>query len=164
MFVAIDRKGGMDVDAEFEAEIAGFLEKFRLAGYDVEIQSPIYVPLKISIEVCLKDGYFQGEVKEELLKIFSNKPREDATKGFFHPDNFTFGQTLYLSRVYETALAVAGVSSVIIADFHKWGKEPRGERDDGYIKAGPMEILRLDNDSNFAEYGMIDFSFCAGGA
>jgi hypothetical protein len=164
MFVAIDRVGGMDVDKDFEAEIVGFLEKYRLAGYDVEIQSPIYVPLKISIEVCLKDGYFGGEVKEELLKIFSSRAIQDggdsSSKGFFHPDKFTFGQRLYLSRVYEVALSVAGVSSVIINEFHRWGKEARRELEDGYIKAGPMEILRLDNDSNFAENGMIDFSFC----
>jgi hypothetical protein len=164
MFVAIDRKGGMDVDKEFEAEIVGFLEKYRLAGYDVEIQSPIYVPLKITIEVCLKDGYFWGEVKEKLLKVFSSKVREDSSsRGFFHPDNFTFGQTLFLSRIYECALAVAGVSSVTIIEFHRWGKEARSELDDGYIKAGSMEILRLDNDPNFAENGMIDFSFCGEG-
>ncbi len=162
MFVAIDRKGGMDVDREFEAEIVEFLEKYRLAGYDVEIQSPIYVPLKISVEVCIKDGYFQGEVKEELLKVFSSKLKEDGSKGFFHPDNFTFGQTLYLSRVYEAAMAVAGVSSVVVTEFHRWGKEPAGEREDGFIEAGPMEILRLDNDPNFAEYGVIEFIFCGG--
>jgi predicted phage baseplate assembly protein len=162
MFVAIDRKGGLEVDSEFEAEIVGFLEKYRMAGYDVEVQSPIYVPLKISIEVCLKDGYFRGEIKEELHNAFGSKLREDGSKGFFHPDNFTFGQTLYLSRLYEAALAVAGVSSVVVTEFHRWGKEPRRELDNGYIDAGPMEILRLDNDPNFAEYGVIEFSFCGG--
>ncbi|HEX2557258.1 MAG TPA: baseplate J/gp47 family protein, partial [Nitrososphaera sp.] len=96
MYVAIDRKGGLDVDSKFENEIVELLEKYRMAGLDVEIQQPLYVPLKLSIEVCLKDGYFKGEVLEALLKAFSSKP---ADSGFFNPDNFTFGQTLYLSRI-----------------------------------------------------------------
>jgi hypothetical protein len=157
MFVAIDRIGGLDVTLEFERKIIEFLEKYRLAGYDVEISSPIYVPLEICIEVCLKDGYFWGEVKEELLKEFSSKQREDRRKGFFHPDNFTFGQRLYLSRLYQVAITVAGVASAVVTKFHRWGKEPHDELDDGYIDAGPREILRLDNDANFAEYGVIEF-------
>lgn len=159
MFVAVDRKGGLEVDAEFENEIVELLEKYRLAGLDVEIQSPIYVPLKLSIEVCLKDGYFKGEVLEGLLKAFSSKP---ADSGFFNPDNFTFGQTLYLSRIYEAAMAVPGVSSVVVKEFHRWGKAAKNELDDGYIEAGPMEIFRLDNDRNFAENGTIEFIFCGG--
>jgi hypothetical protein len=132
-----------------------------MAGLDVEIQQPLYVPLKLSMEVCLKDGYFKGEVLEALLKAFSSKP---ADSGFFNPDNFTFGQTLYLSRIYEAAMAVPGVSSVVVKEFHRWGKAAKNELDEGFIEAGPMEIFRLDNDRNFAENGTIEFIFCGGGA
>lgn len=38
MFVAVDRMGGLAVDDAFKADFAAFLERFRLAGYDLEIQ------------------------------------------------------------------------------------------------------------------------------
>ncbi|MCL4436299.1 MAG: putative baseplate assembly protein [Thaumarchaeota archaeon] len=162
MFVAVDRVGGKPVDEAFKSEIMGFLERYRLAGYDVEIQEPIYVPLTISLYVCMKKGYFAGELKEELLKAFSNRVDEDGRKGFFHPDNFTFGQPLYLSRIYEAAMEVEGVASVNVTVFQRWGKSSYGEIDDGVINVEKQEIIRLDNDPNFAENGKIEFNLRGG--
>ncbi len=101
MFVTIDRKDGFEVDSEFEDEIVRFLEAYRMAGYDIEVNGPIYVPLKIAVCICLKAGYYEGEVKEKLLKVFSNRALEGGSLGFFHPNNFTFGQAIYLSKIYE---------------------------------------------------------------
>ncbi len=47
VYVTIDRIGGQIVDEYFKQEIYSFLNKFRLAGYDLEINSPNYVPLDI---------------------------------------------------------------------------------------------------------------------
>ncbi|AIF82571.1 Baseplate J-like protein [Candidatus Nitrososphaera evergladensis SR1] len=163
MFVAIDRKGGQQVDGAFRNEILDFLEKYRLAGYDIEVQPPIYVPLDIAIEVCLKEGHFKGEVKERLVDAFSNRVLPNGSRGFFHPDNFTFGQPVYLSKVYEAALAVDGVQSVVVKSFHRWAKKPNHELEDAAIRTGHMEIIRLDNDPNFAENGIIRFEFCGSG-
>jgi hypothetical protein len=163
MFVAIDRKGGLEVDDEFEGEIAEFLEKYRLAGYDLEIRGPVFVPAAISLKVCLKDGYYEGEVKEALYRAFSNRANHDGSRGFFHPDNFSFGQPLYLSKVYETAMAVPGVLSVEATEFRRRGKPAGSELADGVMAADALEIIRLDNDPNFAEYGTIEFEICQAG-
>ncbi|MDP8888693.1 MAG: baseplate J/gp47 family protein [Thermoproteota archaeon] len=160
MFVAIDREGGLPIDGEFKAGVTKFLNAYRLAGYDIEIHEPVFVPLLISIEVCLKAGYYEGEVRYALIRTFSNKTLEDGTNGFFHPDNFTFGQPLYLSRIYEAAMAVEGVLSVTISKFQRWGKVAGRELDDGVLTADSLEILRLDNDPNFAEYGLINIQIC----
>jgi hypothetical protein len=162
MFITVDRLGELEVDSEFEKEIAGYLEKYRLTGYDIEINPPRYVPLRISLDVCIKAGYFEGEVKEMLAEAFSSHINPDGSKGFFHPDNFTFGQPLYLSRVYEAAMAVEGVSSVEVKVFQRWAKTASGELDAGVIDVGKTEIIRLDNDPNKAENGMIEFKFCGG--
>jgi hypothetical protein len=160
MFVTVDRLGGLEMDSVFENEIVGFLEKYRLAGYDLEINGPIYVPLQISLDICIKDRYFKGEVLERLVETFSNRVNADGKRGFFHPDNFTFGQPLYLSRVYEAAMAVDGVSSVRVTTFQRWAKVAADEIKAGVIRVEHTEIVRLDNDPSKAENGMIEFTFC----
>lgn len=162
VFVTIDRKGGREVDADFKEDILNHLEKYRLAGYDVEINRPIYVPLEITMKICVKPRYFRSDVKQSLLKAFSNQELVNGRHGFFHPDNFTFNQPLYLSRIYETAMDVAGVASVEVTQFRRWGKLSAGELDEGAMMPGTLEILRLDNDPNFPENGKISFNMESG--
>jgi hypothetical protein len=159
ILVTIDRKDGLVVDNDFKTEIVEFLNKYRLAGYDIEINGPIYVPLKIALDICLKSGYFANEVKQELFRVFSSHAQPDGLKGFFHPDNFTFGQPIYLSQIYETAMKIEGVLSVIVKVFQRWGKRNNDELENGVIQVGMLEIIRLDNDRNFAENGIIEFNF-----
>ena len=47
-----------------------------------------------------------------MLDVLSSRVRPDGRRGFFHPDNFTFGQPLYLSQVYAAVLDGAGVARV----------------------------------------------------
>ena len=162
MFVTIDRKGGREVDANFKTDMLNFLERYRIAGYDIEINGPIYVPLEIAMNVCVKPGYFRSNVKQSLLFTFSNYELENGRRGFFHPDNFTFNQPLYLSQIYEAAMEVAGVASVEVTLFRRWGKLSTGEIDKGVLKSSTLEIIRLDNDPNFPENGKINFSMEGG--
>lgn len=156
-FVTADRSEGAPVDARFEDELRAYLNRYRLAGYDLEINGPIPVPLDLSLLVCLKADFFRSDVKQALLSAFSNHGLADGRRGFFHPDNFTFGQPLYLSRIYEAVLAVAGVDSVEVQKFQRWGRNSRGELAAGVLTVGPYEVIRLDNDPNFPENGKIDF-------
>ena len=162
VFVTIDRKGGREVDANFKTDMLNFLERYRIAGYDIEINGPIYVPLEIAMNVCVKPGYFRSNVKQSLLFTFSNYELENGRRGFFHPDNFTFNQPLYLSQIYEAAMEVAGVASVEVTLFRRWGKLSTGEIDKGVLKSSTLEIIRLDNDPNFPENGKINFSMEGG--
>jgi len=157
IFVMIDRKGGKELDEEFKTEIRRLLNKYRLAGYDFEINEPTYVPLDLKAKVCATPDYLPSEVKKALLEVFSNRDLPEAERGFFHPDNFTFGQPVYLSRLYETAMEVDGVTSVVFERFQRWGKPDSDELKDGLIKMESFEIARLDNDPNFPENGKIEF-------
>ena len=40
VFITVDRRGGGAVDADFEAELPAFVERYRLAGHDLEIDAP----------------------------------------------------------------------------------------------------------------------------
>ena len=161
-FVTFDRQGGLPVDRTFKSRMLKALERYRLAGYDLEFNGPTYVPLEMALMVCIKKGYFRSNVKQSLLKAFSSYDLPNGKRGFFHPDNFTFGQPLYLAEIYETAMAVEGVDSVRVLKFKRWGKVDAGELAAGEFKPGQFEILRLDNDPNYPEYGKIEFNMQAG--
>ena len=83
-------------------------------------------------------------------------------RGFFHPDNFTFGQPVYLSRIYQTALGVAGVASVEALTFQRFGKLASNEIQDARLVPSSLEIIQLDNDPNFPEHGRINFEMHGG--
>lgn len=157
VFVTVDRKGGWEVDSEFKTGICNHLEQYRMAGYDLEVNGPVFVPLDIIMNVCLKPGYFRSNVKETLLTVFSRYDLPDGRCGFFHPDNFTFGQPVYLSALYQRAMEVAGVASVEVKKFQRWGKTAKKEKEDGLLEPAELEIIRLDNDPNFPENGKIEF-------
>jgi predicted phage baseplate assembly protein len=169
MFVTVDRKRGQSVDADFREELRAFLERFRLAGYDLEVDAPLFVPLDIALTVCVAPEHFRSNVKQALLEAFSNRDLPGGRRGFFHPDDYTFGQPVYLSQLLAAAMRVPGVAWVDADDtfpkpnrFKRWGQVSRGEVADSRIALGRLEIARLDNDPNRPENGKIEF-FLQGG-
>ncbi len=161
-FLTIDRTRGLPVDATFEATLRRFLERFRLAGHDLEIEGPRFVPLDVALRVCVAPGYFRANVRQALRETFSSGDLPGGGRGFFHPDNFTFGQPIFLSRIVAAAMAVPGVTWVDVVRFQRWGQLPRGERERGSIDFGRLEIARLDNDPSQPENGRIDFAMEGG--
>ena len=155
----IDRRGGKRLDEAFISELGRFVDRYRMAGYDLEIAAPDFVPLEIVMTVCVEGNVFKAHVRKALTAAFSSRPG-----GFFHADNFTFGQSVYLSAIVERALRVPGVRWVDLDDregspnrFRRFGRERDGEFDAGEITIAKREIARLDNDRNFPEHGQIDF-------
>jgi hypothetical protein len=78
--------------------------------------------------------------------VFTSRIQPNGQRGFFHPDNFSFGQTVYLSRLYAAAQAVPGVASVWITVFQRVGDSSSNSLDTGKLTLGPLEIARLDHD------------------
>ena len=135
--------------------VRNFLTRYKLAGYDLEIRSAEYVPLEIAFELCVGQGYFRGDVVEAVRQALSNRVNADGSRGFFHPDRFTFGQGVYLSEMYAAIEAVPGVESAFITLFRRFGKTDNGELAAGVLPVGPWEIARLDNDPAFQENGVL---------
>jgi hypothetical protein len=162
VFLTIDRLGGLGVDdPNFKQDIAAHVDRFRMAGHDLEINKPRFVSLEIEMHVCVRPDYFRSDVKAALLDLFSNRVLPDGRVGLFHPDKFSFGQTVYLSPLYAAAQALPGVASVHITTFKRQGSIDTSPLDDGFLKLGRLEIARLDNDRNFAERGV--FTLTMGG-
>jgi hypothetical protein len=162
MFLTIDRTDGQAVDAAFEEELRAWVEGFALAGHDVEIDAPRYVPLDIALHVCVQTGYFQSNVRAALLDTFSNRQLSSNHRGYFHPDEWTFGEPVYLNPLIATAMQVPGVQYVEVLRFQRWGQDPNNEIDDGLVEMGRLEIALLDNDPNAPENGRLTLTLEGG--
>jgi hypothetical protein len=164
VFLTIDRKAGLPVDKDprFEADLIEHLERYRMAGYDLEITGPVFVALDLKLFVCVKPASFRSDVKQALNELFSNRLSALGEPQFFHPDRFSFGDALHLSRVVAAASGVDGVASCEVKRFKRLNKKAAGELKAGVIEVGTMEILRLDNDANFPENGKIEFELEGG--
>jgi hypothetical protein len=162
VFLTVDRAGGLPVTEEFEIEMLRHLERYRMAGHDVEVDAPRFVPLELVIHVCVEPGYFRSNVERALLEVFGSGTRPDGRRGFFHPDNFTFGQSVRLSPVVAAAQAVEGVRFVRVLTFQRLGADTPAFIDAGLLDIGRLEIARLDNDPNFPERGALKFELEGG--
>jgi Baseplate J-like protein len=166
VFVAVDRKGGRALDPGFRDELLEYLERFRLAGQDLELEPPVLVPLELRLVVCVKPGYFRDQVRHALFEAFAAGDLPDGRRGFFHPDNFSFAQPLHLSQVVNAAMQVPGVEWVDPTDpgfrFQRFGERPNRELENGVLPMGRLEIARLDNSPSLPENGRLDFQLAGG--
>jgi hypothetical protein len=162
IFITVDREAGLPVDQSFKEEILKALEAYRLAGHDIEIESPRFVPLDIAMTVQVQPDYFRSAVKKALLDTFSNRILDNDQVGFFQADRFSFGDPVYLSQVVETAMQVTGVESVNVTRLQRWGRPPNQELEQGQIRLERLEIARLDNTPSNPENGRIEFKLKGG--
>jgi hypothetical protein len=164
VFIFVDRGDGAPVDDAFRTRLGAFVDRYRMSRHDVRIESPRYVALDIAFVVHVADDYLRSNVRQALLEVFSNVVQSNGARGFFHPQAWTFGQPVLLSRLIATAMAVPGVAWVDftppaagdVPRFQRWGTPPHGELQQGAIAMGPLEIARLDNDAGRPENGRLE--------
>ncbi|MFC7737922.1 putative baseplate assembly protein [Roseomonas sp. GCM10028921] len=162
IFVTVDRRGGDPVDSGFEADLRRCLERYRMAGHDLEVDSPRFVPLELEARVCVKPEYFRADLREELLRLLGNRDLPDGRRGLFHPDRFSFGQPVHLGPVIAAIQAVPGVASVEVAVFQRQGIASDEAFRTGRLAMGRLEIARLDNDPDFRERGALTLDLRGG--
>jgi hypothetical protein len=155
MLVAVDPLGREEADAALLKEIEERLYRYRRIGHDLVVHSAKRVPLDIKLLICVLPGYLRGHVKAALLDVFSNRMLPDGRLGFFHSDNLTFGEGIYLSKLVAAAQAVPGVESVKVNKLQRLYEPPNGEIENGVLPLGPLEIARVDNDPSFPENGRL---------
>jgi predicted phage baseplate assembly protein len=153
--VAIDPSGSETAGKALLHEIKGYLHRYRRMGHDLEVRQAVYVPLEIEIQVCVLPHYLRGHVEAVLLDVFSSRRLRDGQIGFFHPDNLTFGEGIYLSKLVAAAQAVTGVESAQVTVLQRLGDSNQGEIDEGVLRLGPLEVAQLDNDPNYPEHGTL---------
>lgn len=101
-------------------------------------------------------------MRRALLDALGSRTLADGRRGFFHPDNFTFGQPVLLSPVVAAAAAVRGVSDVEVVAFQRLGVPSRVSLDEGTLEIDRLEIARLDNDPSSPERGVLRLTMRGG--
>jgi hypothetical protein len=161
-FVTVDRLDGLAVDREFRDEVGRFLDGYRMAGVDVDVARPLPVPVELELAVCAQPGRFNTDVERDVLDVLSAGVTRDGRPGLFHPDHFTFGTPVYLSRVYAAVLGVPGVATVRATRFQRYGEFSRGELAAGVLRVHDLEIAQLANDPDVPERGVLSVHVAGG--
>jgi hypothetical protein len=160
--IAVDPLGSETADERLLKQIKRRLHRYRRMGHDVEVRQAQYVPLNIEMQICVLPHYLRGHVEAALLDVLSNQRLADSTLGFFHPDNLTFGEGIYVSKLVAVVQAVPGVESVCVTRFERLGEGNQGELENGILSLGSLEVAQLDNDPNFPEHGKLTLTMQGG--
>ncbi|PSR19019.1 putative baseplate assembly protein, partial [filamentous cyanobacterium CCP3] len=155
VLVAVDPIGRTEADPELLDAIAQRLYRYRRTGHDVLVRSATTVPLHIELTLCVRPDHIRGHVKAALLEALGNGTTARGDKGFFHPDRLSFGEGIALSRLVAAAQSVIGVENAVVTRLERLHEGPNGEREQGLLPLGPLEVARLDNDPNFPDNGKL---------
>ncbi|WP_380874661.1 putative baseplate assembly protein [Sphingomonas sp. DBB INV C78] len=162
VFVTVDRFGGRPITPAFEEELIAFLEPYRMAGYDLEIDEPRYVPIELAMLVCVKRDHFRPDVRLAVLEALSDRQLPDGRFGLFHPDNLTFDQDVWLSPIVARVQAIDGVESVTVTTFRRLDQPDPAPLETGILPIGRLEIAQLANDPDFPERGRLTLTMGGG--
>ena len=112
--------------------------RYRMAGYDLEVDGPHFVPLEVGLLVCVRAGLLpRARAGGRARRPLERRARADGTLGFFHPDRFTFGEPVYLSAIVAAAQDVQGVQSVTPLVFQRQRDDASSALDTGVLDDGP---------------------------
>jgi hypothetical protein len=154
--VTIDPKGTNVLEPPVREKIARYLDAVRLIGEDLEIRPPRFVPLEVSAIVCAHPDYWPEDIKSILEQEFSTGYTPDGRLAFFHPDLWTFGQTLHQSEIIGRIQKVVGVDHVKSVTTNRWNDQNTFDADHE-LKLQPNEIIQVLNDPDHMEEGSITF-------
>jgi hypothetical protein len=173
--IAIDPRGTTVLADSLRQQIAAHLDAVRLIGEDLEVRPARFVPLDIFMRVCAQPEYWPEDLRRELDMEFSDGYTAAGLTGVFHPDNWTFGQTLHVSQLIGRALAVPGVGRVLLVSIRRLfaahgaslttitvtpGPEPTAAGAQLTLRAD--EIIQVANDPSSLETGRINFEIVGG--
>jgi hypothetical protein len=148
---------GGTLTAVQQKSVTATVNAFRLAGEDIQLDSPQYVSLEIVLAICVDPSYFNLKVQQALMQVLGS-----GTGGFFNSANFTFGQAVYLSPIYQAARSVPGVNSATATTFQIQGVNNTTYLSNGEIPLGPLQIARLENNPSFPDHGQLTLNMEGG--
>ncbi|MGM9463252.1 putative baseplate assembly protein [Streptomyces murinus] len=153
--VAIDAYGDATPSDRLLDSVAQALETYRRIGHEVVVGPARTVPLDIALRVCALPGHQHGQILADLYRVLGRGRGPGGRLGFFHPDALTFGEPVRLSRLVAVAAAVPGVADAEVTRLRRQFEPDRGEREDGVLRLGPLEIAICDNDPDRPEQGRL---------
>jgi hypothetical protein len=162
VFITIERDQQASLDTSFIDGLQAYLDGYRMAGVDLQIEDGVQVPLLIQMSVCAQPDYVATDVEQALLAVFSSQVQPDGTLGLFNPARLELGQPFYLSPLIAAAQAVDGVASVQILTFERQDRPSDEGLTAGVLLPQRLEFFVLDNDPNYPERGRFELTVQGG--
>lgn len=154
-FTAVDPVGTGELTPEHHLELIQLLDRYRLAGYDAYALPPRFAALDLEVTVCARPDAFRGELEAALWLVLGARISAEGAKGFFHVDNFTFGQPIERSVLEAAIQRVPGVQGVHEILYRRRGTSPAFVPLPDTLRFGMDEILRVDSDRSRPERGSV---------
>lgn len=155
VFVTAEPASGGLLSKQLQRKLTQYVNRYRLAGQDLQLEPPDYVSLEIKLTVCVDPNYFQASVEKALMQVLGSGTLPSGKPAAFAPGNFKLGQTVYLSPIYAAARTVAGVQSVAAHVFQPQGVKTKAFLHAGEIPMGPFQVARMDNDRSLPANGQL---------
>jgi len=154
-FVTADPLDSFELSPELRTELVNLMDCVRQAGREVFVRDPRFVNIDLEITLCVQPFAYAGQVKARVLEALVGRSGVRPKKGFFHPDNFTFGTPLRRSALEAVIQDVAGVLAIDgmcirargITDWRPFTELDFAVADD--------QVIRLQNDARFPERGSL---------
>ena len=160
--VAVDPAHTERASRHLIGAVERLLHQYRRMGHDLDVVPASYVPIALAMDVCVLPHAINGGVKAELLACPGRPQALRRPPGFFHPDNLTLGDGVWVSKLVAAAKSVDGVDAVKVTKLRRLDGPGAGAPAAGVLVLGPMEIPQLDNDPNFPEHGSLTLNVAGG--
>jgi hypothetical protein len=160
--IVIDPAGTTAFDEPLRADVAAHLESVRLIGEDLELRPPRFVALAVRIVVCAHEGYWREDLRFVLEQEFSDSYTSDGRRGFFHPDEWTFGQALHRSAIAGRVHRVAGVKHAVSIGMKRFNAPTPGMPAPEVLEMAFDEVVLVANDPDHFERGFVRFEVQGG--
>lgn len=109
--------GGYATDT-LKDDLRAYFEDKRMVTTSVEIIDPIYVAIRATATLQVAPHYFRQDVEVRARA---------AARAVWSFERVDFGETLYVSKIYEAIEAVEGVAGVTVTSFYREGGEVGSE-------------------------------------
>ena len=158
--VCVEAQGSFTLSQDLREAVEQSLEALHLIGEDLEIRAPEYVPLKISVVLCVSSDFWIEEVSPVVIQAFSDGYTADGAPAFFNPSRWTFGQPLYASQIEGMLQGIQGVEHLVSIQMQQWWRP--WIQSSEVMAVDPNQIIEVRSDPSEIEFGWIDFDFEGG--
>jgi hypothetical protein len=110
LYIAPEGETARPAPESLKRRLLTYFEHKRMVGMFVTIQDPLQVPIDVSVEVVVEQSYNSEQVRQTV---------ENTVRSLLEFQNVDFGQTLYLSKVYEAVEALSGVYAATVTRFSR---------------------------------------------
>jgi predicted phage baseplate assembly protein len=136
-------------------EIEAGLNSDRRIGHTVRVVAAREVPLILAITVRIGSHVDRARAELAIRAELGSGELPGGRRGFFHPDELTFGLPIAVSQIVDRVRMVKAVTALEVTHFRRASGPPINVATTGLLAIGPLEIARLDGDPSAPEHGQL---------